>query len=77
MIEWKSELENKSVAEQINKFNEIMLNIIAQHTSEIGMRRKNYKSKFYRERRALWRRRARLQKRRMQESIRDKLLEDI
>ena len=76
-IDWRSELENKSVAEQINKFNEIMLNIIAQHTSEIGMQRKKYKSKFYRERRALWRRRARLQKRRMQESIRDKLLEDI
>ena len=60
-INWQSELDATAVSEQLNKFNDIVLNIISQHTPEIQIIRKHYKSKFYRERRALWRRRNRIQ----------------
>ena len=75
-INWQDELGDEPVADQINKFNDTVLNIISKHTAEILSSRKRYKSKFYRERRALWRRRNRVQKKRTSNHS-EKLLEEI
>ena len=76
-INWQEELGDKPVGEQINKFNDILLNIVSKHTEEIQPYRKRYKSKFYRERRALWRRRNRVLSKRTSENNKEKLLEEI
>ena len=75
-INWQEELEDKPVDEQINTFNDILLNIISKHTAEIQPYKKRYKSKFYRERRAFWRRRNRVLTKR-DSANRKKVLEEI
>ena len=74
-IDWNSEMDAKPVSEQLEKFNDIVLKIISHHTSEIQNTRKRHKSKFYRERRTLWRRRSKINKKNPENS--EKLLEDI
>ena len=75
-INWQEELSDKPVVEQINIFNDILLDTISKHTAEIQPYRKRYKSKFYRERRALWRLRNRVLKKRTSENTK-KNLEEI
>ena len=75
-INWHKEMGDESVSDQLPRFNEILLDIVSKHTSKIQSR-KNYKSKFYKERRALWRRRNRLHQKSVAGDKRDKLLEEI
>lgn len=59
-IDWTELLRDKSVADQLDIFYEKTLNIAKQHTSEKLISTTNTKSKYYRERRALWRQRRRV-----------------
>ena len=74
--DWTEELANKSVEDQLTKFNEIVLNISAKHTSEKQANNRVYRSKYYKDRRALWRKRRRVLNKRPTES-REKILRDI
>ena len=59
-VDWKKELSGNTASEKLNQFLNILLKIISQHAPLKKDRNKNFKSKFYKERRALWRRRRRL-----------------
>ena len=62
LVNWQNKLQNKSVSEQLTCFNEEVLNVASEHTSTKQVNGRTYRSKFYKERRALWRRRNRVQK---------------
>ena len=73
-VNWTDKLNGKTVTEQLNVFNEILLQIVSQHAPLKKDRNKSFKSKFYRERRALWRQRRRiLNKRNINSNHRAKL----
>ena len=75
-INWSSELESKTIEEQLQTLNKNVLEIVAKYTSKKQtFSGKSYKSKFYKERRALWRRRKRLSKKRSVKS--DEQLKEI
>ena len=77
LIDWKDILSNKSVSEQLSKFNDIVLDILPKHTCEKQVNKITYRSKFYKERRALWRRRRRLNNKKFTSDKQQQLLDDI
>ena len=77
LIDWQAELNNKSVNDQLTKFNDIVLDIIPKHTSEKQVNKNTYRSKFYKDRRALWRRRRRLRRKKFTSDKNQKLLDEI
>ena len=77
-INWVSELKDCSVKDQLSKFHEIVLNAVSKHTSKkLIHNNKVYRSKFYKERRALWRLRKRIYNKQILNNCRCKQLEEI
>ena len=75
-VDWSLLLNNKSVSEQLSVFYDTTLKISKKHTSAKLNKTIKSRSKYYRERRALWRKRRRVQQKKDSEN-KDKLLEEI
>ena len=75
-INWLNQLKDKSVQDQLTRFNDIVLEITGKYTSKKQANYKIYRSKYYKERRALWRKRRRVMSKKDTES-RQKLIEEI
>ena len=76
-INWIEKLSGKTVSEQLSTFNEILLKVVNKHAPIKKERDKAFKSKFYKERRALWRRRRRLMNKKFKNQNHVQKLEEI